>query len=92
MANSQNGWQPAGWQRAERVDAEVLAEARRRLGTADYRELRKIECDCAGGVLTLRGTVRWYHLKQRAFGIVANLDGVRRVSNDIDVRSRDESD
>jgi osmotically-inducible protein OsmY len=67
------------------TSSDVVAEAARRLRGAEYVELHRIECNYQNGVLTLRGNVSRYHLKQRAFHAVAGMGGVARVSNEIDV-------
>ena len=60
---------------------QLASEARHRLRTADYVELHRIECRFDEGVLTLHGIVSRYHLKQRAYLVVANLAGARQFSN-----------
>jgi hypothetical protein len=65
------------------VDPADLAE--RALRNSPYLALRNVACDCRGGVLTLRGCLPTYYLKQVAQAVVARIDGVRQVVNDIEV-------
>ncbi len=60
-----------------------LAEARLRANP--YLALKSITCDCRLGMLVLRGRVATYYLKQMATAAVADLPGVCRVVNQIDV-------
>jgi hypothetical protein len=60
--------------------------ARSRFKSSTYLELRRLDCDCAGGVLTLRGRVSRFYLKQLAFCLVADLTGTVTVNNAISVR------
>jgi osmotically-inducible protein OsmY len=68
---------------ARRVDCADLAE--RALRNSPYLVLRNVNCDFRDGVLTLRGCLPTYYLKQVAQAVVANIDGVRRVVNEIAV-------
>jgi osmotically-inducible protein OsmY len=65
------------------VDPADLAE--RALRNSPYLALRNIACEHHDGVLTLRGCLPTYYLKQVAQAVVARLDGVRQVNNDIEV-------
>jgi osmotically-inducible protein OsmY len=56
-----------------------------RLGASGYLALRRIRCECDGGVLCLRGCVPSQYLKQVAQAIAAAVEGVRRVDNRIEV-------
>jgi osmotically-inducible protein OsmY len=56
-----------------------------RLGASGYLALRRIDCECEGGVLCLRGCVPSQYLKQVAQAIAAAVEGVRRVDNQIEV-------
>jgi osmotically-inducible protein OsmY len=59
--------------------------AESRLHGSAYLALRNVTCECHGGVLTLRGRLPSYHLKQVAQALVAGMEGVRRVENLIEV-------
>jgi osmotically-inducible protein OsmY len=56
-----------------------------RLRHSDYLELRNVSCDFHEGVLTLRGRVPSYHLKQLAQAIVSEFDGVFQLNNYLEV-------
>jgi osmotically-inducible protein OsmY len=57
-----------------------------RLGATGYLALRRIHCECRGGVLSLRGSVPSNYLKQVAQAIADDVTGVRRVDNQLRVR------
>jgi osmotically-inducible protein OsmY len=50
-----------------------------------YRALKNVSCDYEAGVLTLRGCLPSYYLKQVAQQVVAHLEGVERIHNQIEV-------
>ena len=50
-----------------------------------YLALKNVACDCRGGVLVLRGCLPSYYLKQVAQEVVARLEGVQAVDNQIQV-------
>jgi osmotically-inducible protein OsmY len=50
-----------------------------------YLALKYVSCDCRGGVLVLRGCLPSYYLKQVAQQLVADLEGVKGVENQIQV-------
>jgi osmotically-inducible protein OsmY len=56
-----------------------------RLRRSGHLALRDIACDVRGGVVRLRGRLPTYYLKQVAQAIVAEVDGVIAVSNQIEV-------
>jgi osmotically-inducible protein OsmY len=62
---------------------EELAE--RCLHRNTYPALKNISCECLNGVLILRGCVETYYLKQVAQAVVARLEGVTRINNQIQV-------
>jgi osmotically-inducible protein OsmY len=47
--------------------------------------LQNVSCEYREGVLTLRGFLPTYYLKQAAQAAVGQLDGVQRVVNEIEV-------
>ena len=65
------------------VDPADLAE--RALRNSPYLALRNVACEYGGGVLTLRGRLPTYYLKQVAQAVVGRIDGVRQIVNDIEV-------
>jgi osmotically-inducible protein OsmY len=68
-----------------RVTPADLAE--RALRNSPYLSLRNIVCEYRDGVLTLRGCLPTYYLKQVAQAVVAHIDGVRQLVNEIEVAS-----
>ena len=60
-------------------------EAVRRLVDSSYPELRTISCDFSDGVLSLRGKVPSFYLKQIAQSLVFPLDGVAQLRNGLEV-------
>ena len=50
-----------------------------------YLALKNVSCDYCEGVLTLRGCLPTYYLKQMAQETVARIEGVVHVANEIDV-------
>jgi osmotically-inducible protein OsmY len=64
---------------------ETAEWAENRLRGNSYLALKNISCEFADGVLTLRGCVPSYYLKQVAQETVAPLEGVARVVNQIAV-------
>ena len=76
--------------RAEAIAArdrasQVEAEALRRLGDSPYPTLRRVSCFFDDGVLTMRGRVASFYLKQLAQTAVVNLRDVERIENCIEV-------
>jgi osmotically-inducible protein OsmY len=68
---------------AERTEARLRASARLR-GNAQL-SLMDISCECLDGVLVLRGRVPSYYLKQLAGAIVAEVEGVQRIDNRLEI-------
>ena len=69
----------------------MIRAVRRRLATGDPCEyyFRQAECDFAYGVLTLTGSVPTERLKQRLTDLLADLDELVAVDNQVDVISSD---
>jgi len=65
--------------------SEVADRAEARLRGNPYLALRNVTCEYQDGVLTLRGCLPSYHLKQVAQAAVAEVEGVARVENRIEV-------
>ena len=59
--------------------------AERALCNSPYLSLRNVACAYQDGVLTLRGCLPTYYLKQVAQAVVGRVEGVRRVVNEIEV-------
>ena len=64
-----------------REDPGRTAEAR--LRQAAYYGLRRLSCECRDGVLTLRGRVPSYYLKQQAQAHLQGIDGVQAIDNQL---------
>ena len=64
---------------------EARKSAEDRLRHSDYLELRNVSCDFHDGVLTLRGRVPSYHLKQLAQSLLCELDGILEFNNQLEV-------
>lgn len=67
------------------VEAAEASEAHRRLAASRYGELSRISCDFHEGVLTLRGRVSSFYLKQIAQSVVRHVPGVELVVNHLEV-------
>src|SRR5262245_23058871 len=78
---------PAALRRAEvcRTESSVAAEVSRRLQESSYPALRRIACDEHETVLTLRGRVPSFHVKQLAQALAAGVVGVEVIANRIEV-------
>jgi osmotically-inducible protein OsmY len=63
----------------------TIEEAENRLRHSGHLALRDIACEAREGVLRLRGRVPSYYLKQIAQAIVAEVEGVVAVINQIEV-------
>ena len=63
----------------------VLELVESRMHCSGYSELRRIACDLHDQVLTLRGRVSSYYLKQLAQSLVFTVDGVRELNNQLEV-------
>ncbi len=74
---------------ATNLSRDVLRRVRSHLAQSCHftRHWREIDCDFRGGVLTLRGRVPSFYLKQVLQSILKDVSGVRRVDNRVDVVS-----
>ena len=63
----------------------VRARAKSRLQTSSYHDLHLVSCEFHEGVLTLRGRVPTFHLKQVAQTLIRDLDGVGEINNRLEV-------
>jgi hypothetical protein len=66
---------------------EELARRRLSAGCPHAFYFRDVKCDFADGVLTLRGRVPTFYLKQVVQARLAELDGVTEIRNLVDVIS-----
>jgi len=74
--------QELGWSKERQV---VQGEAQSRLRNSGYHALRLVSCDFHEGVLTLRGQVPSFYLKQVAQELILRLDGAEEVNNRLEV-------
>jgi osmotically-inducible protein OsmY len=65
----------------------IQARVESRLKRSSYAELHGVSCDYHEGVVTLRGRVSSYYLKQMAQALVFRLDGVQELNNRVEVVS-----
>ncbi len=63
-------------------------QAELRIRGSSYLALRDVTCVARGDILHLRGRLPSHYLKQVAQEIAARVEGVRHVSNGIEVRAR----
>ena len=65
--------------------ADIQGMAEGCLRSNPYLALKNVSCDWLDGVLVLRGCLPTYYLKQVAQEVVASLQGVDRIDNQIQV-------
>ena len=65
--------------------ASIRLSVERQLQGSGYGALKRVSCVIESGVLHLHGCVPSYYLKQLAQALVANIDGVCLVKNQIRV-------
>jgi osmotically-inducible protein OsmY len=63
----------------------LRAAALRSLARSPFIAVRSIRCEVCGGMLTLRGRVSSFYLKQIALAAVRHLEQVREVRNEVEV-------
>lgn len=63
----------------------IQAEALLRLDNSGYHELRLVSCSFQKGVLTLRGHVSSFYLKQVAQELMRQVEGAEEVNNQLEV-------
>lgn len=74
--------------RDNRCGTNVIDLARERLASSSYPSLRTLRCYFHEGVLTLRGCVPNYHLRQVAWKLVGELPGVEEFVDRVEVIDR----
>jgi hypothetical protein len=67
---------------------ELAQRARSRLQRIPYAAVRRLSCDCHGGVLVLRGILPSFYYKQLAQEAVGGIDGVTQIVNEVEVVTR----
>ena len=65
--------------------ANITHEARIQLRRSSYLAMRGVSCEVQAGTARLHGRLSTYFLKQVAQTIVAGVEGVRMVANQIEV-------
>ena len=73
----------------DELSKEIAQTARNRLERCAHAQLRNVRCefDHSRGVLTLRGHVSSYYLKQLAQATVADVEAVECIENLLEVDS-----
>ncbi len=61
------------------------SEAQSRLRESGYREFQSVSCEYSGGVLTLRGRVPSFYLKQLAQTLIRGVRFVAEIHNRLEV-------
>ena len=69
----------------EKARAVIKAAAESRLQHSAYHGVRRVKCEFHDGVLTLRGCVSSYYLKQITQTLVRGMEGVEEISNRVEV-------
>jgi osmotically-inducible protein OsmY len=64
---------------------QILSAVERRLRRSTYSPIRNLHCEFHDGVLTLRGRLSSYFLKQVAQSLVVHMEGVEKVQNRVEV-------
>lgn len=82
------GWQMvrASSHNDERRRVELAAQEK--LLQTSYPEIRHLICEFHEGILSLRGRVSSFYMKQQAQAALQGLAGVERVMNHLEVRRR----
>ena len=80
-----DGIQPAP-DRPSPAGCGIKLSAEVRLQEGGYAALRCVSCTFESGVLHLHGCVPSYYLKQVAQALVADVEGIRAIVNEIEVR------
>jgi osmotically-inducible protein OsmY len=68
-----------------REEGIVQARATQRLQESSYPSVRRVVCEFHGGMLTLRGRVSSYYLKQIAQTLILGMKGVEGIDNQLEV-------
>jgi osmotically-inducible protein OsmY len=67
------------------TSTKILENVKRRLQESPYGFQRRVDAVFENGIITLRGRVPTFFLKQTAQALVAKVDGVSQVVNLVDV-------
>lgn len=68
-----------------RDDRAVVSTVREKLQRSHYLCLRRLDCQCEQGVVTLRGQVPGYYLLQVLQAIIDQVAGISQVMNLVEV-------
>ena len=79
---AQASQQAADWARPAE-EPQTMAQAR--LSASPFLPLRSLECQGRNGHVTIRGRVPTRYLKELSAMLVNSIDGVRRVTNEVEV-------
>lgn len=63
----------------------IGVEAQRRLRNSPYPSHRRLRCGFRAGVLVVQGQVSSYYLRQMAWALVADLEGVDQFIDRVEV-------
>lgn len=63
----------------------LRAEIESRLRKSGYPDLQRVSCDLCEGVLTLRGRVSTFYMKQVAQTLIGQMDEVGELDNRLEV-------
>jgi hypothetical protein len=69
------------------TDDGLYAAALRVLQSSSYAALRQLRCEVTEAVIIIHGVLPSYYLKQVAQALILRLDGVRSVTNLVEVRA-----
>ena len=87
MGQQDQAVRPTGTIAPPRPTQRILEGAESCLRSNSYLALKNVTCDYCEGVLTLRGCLPTYYLKQIAQTAVARVAGGVRIVNEIEVVS-----
>jgi osmotically-inducible protein OsmY len=79
------GTEAEDWPGAGSLTPDVRELAERRLRGNPYLALKNVSCEYREGVLTLRGRLPTYYLRQVARAAVAGMEGVEAIVDCIEV-------
>jgi carbon storage regulator CsrA len=69
------------------ADDHLEVTAMKALQSSGYSALRRLKCEATEAVVAIHGTVPSYYLKQMAQCVIQRLEGVRRVTNFVEVQA-----
>ena len=68
--------------------AEACKQAESKLCRTGYLALQRLSCEFRSGVLTVRGRLPSYYLKQIALLVLATVEGVQFIDDQVEVSAR----